>query len=120
MIGRTEKDLCKAIIQHLNYQGCKVWRVNSGMMPASYTNKRTGITTKRMIHMAKTGTSDIIGLTPTGRFIAIEVKKPETRNNVTENQSLFLEDIRHLNGIAGVATSPEEALAIVTDQGGFL
>jgi hypothetical protein len=108
----TEKLLCNAIVQFLNYQDCKVWRVNSGMMPATYTSKRTGLTSKRLVRMAKTGTSDIVGVAPDGIFVAIEVKKPETRNRVTEFQSMFLDDIRRHGGRAGVATTPEEALKI--------
>ena len=112
-----ESNLYNGIIQYLNYQGCKVWRVNSGMIRGSYTSKRTGKTSTRMIRMARAGTSDIIGIAPDGKFIAIEVKKPETIGSVTDNQSRFIEEIIQHGGYAGVATNPEQALELLIQQG---
>lgn len=48
-----------------------------------------------------------------GRFIGIEVKRPETRGTVTARQQAFLDQIEAAGGIVGVATSVEEALAIL-------
>lgn len=48
-----------------------------------------------------------------GRFIGIEVKRPETRHTVTERQQRNLDMIVDAGGGAGVATSVEEALAIL-------
>ena len=47
------------------------------------------------------GVSDIIGMTRTGRFFAIEVKRPG--DQLTEKQRLFLDAVRHHGGIAVVA-----------------
>ena len=63
--------------------------------------------------MAKAGSSDIQGIRNDGRFLAIEVKLPTTRKTVTKLQNQFLNDIAQKGGIAGVATSGEEAMAIV-------
>lgn len=65
-----------------------------------------------MIRMNKAGTSDILGVYH-GKFIAIEVKLPKTIKNVTEAQKMFLQCIRDHGGIAGVATTPEDALALL-------
>lgn len=45
-----------------------------------------------------------------GLFIAIEVKRPETRHTVTDRQQAFLDQIAAAGGLAGVATSVDEAL----------
>ena len=45
-----------------------------------------------------------------GRFIGIEVKRPETLNTVTPRQQAVLDRINAAGGTAFVATSVEEAL----------
>jgi len=105
---QSEKQLCSSIVDALNYQGCYVWRVNSGAMKYEYKGK-VGI-----VRMARAGTSDILGIhRDTGRFIAIEVKLPHRRKYVTQAQQEFIDKINMYGGIAGVATSPEEALEII-------
>lgn len=107
----SEKDLCHAIVEYLNYNGCYVWRTNSGAIQSEYNGK------KRLIRLNRAGTSDILGIRRSdGKFIAIEVKKPETRNRVTQAQEEFLNTIASYGGIAGVATSPEEALEIINEN----
>lgn len=58
------------------------------------------------------GSSDLIGLGPGGRFVAIEVKRPGG-GRVSQAQRLFLALIKKYGGLAGVARSVEEAEAIV-------
>ncbi|MBK8117619.1 MAG: VRR-NUC domain-containing protein [Candidatus Accumulibacter sp.] len=53
----------------------------------------------------------------TGKVIAIEVKRPSTRNNLTEEQRAYLEQVKRAGGLAGVATCYEEAAAIVEGRG---
>jgi hypothetical protein len=103
----TEHLLCNAIVEYLNYHGCWVWRTNSGAIRSEYKGKT------RLIRMARAGTSDIIGMDNHGRFIAIEVKLPKTRTNVTLNQEMFLDDVKRHGGISGVACSPEEAIWVI-------
>lgn len=102
----SEKQLCNQIIEFLNYQGAYCWRTNAGMLPIE-SNGRS-----RMVRIGNAGTSDIIGIY-NGRFIALEVKKPETRKRVTEKQTEFLATIKQHGGIAAVVTSPEEALMAI-------
>ena len=86
------------------------------MVPLSYTYKRgerKGQTRTRMIKIGKKGTSDIIGVSRNGKFIAIEVKKPTTAENASDAQKEFIADIKFHHGIGGVAVTPEEALEIV-------
>ncbi len=106
--GYSEKDICNAIIEFLNYQGFFCWRVNSGSIRSEYKGKT------RLIRMAAAGTSDIQGIRKKdGRMICLEIKKPETRRTVTAYQNEYLEKMKLYGAITGVATSPEEALQIV-------
>jgi len=99
--------LQRAIVEALNYSGCLVWRMNAGTVFVGNP--------KRMIKVGPAGMSDIIGMYK-GRFLAIEVKLPERRKNVTDIQNNFIENVREHDGIAGVVTSADEAIKIVKDQ----
>jgi hypothetical protein len=107
---RSEHAICNSIITMLNYQGHHVWRQNAGQVEA--VNKYGQ---KHRIMIGRAGVSDVIGMSKKGIFIAIEVKTPERRKYVTEAQANFLNDVICHHGIAGVATSEDEALAIVED-----
>lgn len=52
------------------------------------------------------GVSDIIGIAPNGRFIAIEVKRKG--GELSLEQSVFLDEIRKNNGVALLAYSMED------------
>jgi len=102
-----EIDIQKTIVEALNYSKCIVWRTNAGRVPVSFGENT------RWVKLGPAGMSDIIGLDDKGRFIAIEVKRPETKNRVTEIQSNFLANVKDMGGVTGVATSVEEALEII-------
>ena len=59
--------------------------------------------------MQMAGISDIIGIYK-GRFIAIEVKRPENRKGVTKIQAFFLDRVNRCGGLGFVSTSIEETL----------
>jgi hypothetical protein len=63
------------------------------------------------------GMADICGKLKDGRRFAIEVKKKETRNRLSYEQREFLADYIKRGDLAGVATSVEEAFAIVEGRG---
>lgn len=68
----------------------------------------------RFMRSCRSGRVDLDGFTRDGaRVIAIEVKKPSERNKVTDEQRAYLDEVAAAGGIAGVACSVEEALAIV-------
>lgn len=93
----------------LNYSGCFVYRQNAGQIPIQSMDGKT-----RMIKVGRKGIADIIGMRKRdGKFIAIEVKTPERRGNVTFYQKQFLEQVKEFGGIAGVAASVKDALKIV-------
>ena len=57
------------------------------------------------------GSSDIIGITPSGKFLAIEVKTPKGR--ATKEQLRFIEAVKSAGGIGGIARSVEDALKLI-------
>lgn len=101
-----EVQLQKQICEALNYAGCFCWRTNNGMMAVGQGKF------KRMIRFGLAGCSDIIGINKKGKFLAVEVKLPKTRNNVSDLQQQFIDHIKEMHGVAGVATTIEEALEI--------
>lgn len=48
-----------------------------------------------------------------GLFVGLEVKHPETENNLSPRQRLIQNDIRKAKGTAEVVTDVEEALAVI-------
>lgn len=80
-----------------------------------WRNQNTGIfDPKRRVFRANSttkGISDILGIHKSGRMIAIEVKSGQGR--ATEDQKAFLEKIREMGGIAGIARSVDDAKAIL-------
>lgn len=105
----SEKQLTNSIIEYLNYSGlCYVWKVNAGMIRTETKGK------SRMIRLAKAGQSDIQGyMKGTGQFIALEVKLPSTRKQVTELQQQFIDEVALAGGIGAVVVSEDEALDVV-------
>lgn len=96
-MATQEKAVENLILKYLNLKGCFAFKVNTtGIFdPIRQVYRRI---TNPYIHK---GTADIIGLYR-GQFFAIEVKTPETKNRVTENQSLFLDRVKEKGGISTV------------------
>lgn len=61
------------------------------------------------------GVSDLICVVPPhGRFLGIEVKRPGySPSDVREDQKRWLNVVRRFGGVTGIATSEEEAMALV-------
>jgi hypothetical protein len=81
-------------LEYLRLIGAFVWNNPTGAYQA-----RPG----EWVHFGKTGSADIIGLLPGGRFIAVECKADTGR--VSGKQQEFLEQVRGMGGIAIVARS---------------
>lgn len=98
-----EREIQKQCLEYLQIAGLVVWRTNSGTM------KRLGADGKLnyvRFNGAK-GCSDAIGvLRPSGRFVAIEFKRPGEKP--TPEQEGFLQRIRSQGGIALVVTGVED------------
>lgn len=96
----TESEIMKQIQLAVSKTGHKVFRNNVGMFETIDGRRiRTGLCT---------GSSDLIGFTSSGRFLAIEVKygygKP------TEEQTAFIDTVNKSGGVAFIARSVDEAL----------
>lgn len=101
----TEKELEKQIIEALNLKGIFCWK-----------NQSTGIydPTRKVFRKNKSqlnGVSDILGILPNGRFLAIEVKRPALKPRkkeslekmATPEQLKFIDNINRRGGLAFVA-----------------
>ena len=91
-----EGDLVKSIIQYLEWSGCIAHRINSGTI-------RIG---GRTIKLAESGTADIVGCLPNGRFFAIELKLDYNKPNIKQLQ--YLADVEARGGLAIVAYSLQD------------
>lgn len=81
-----------------------LWRNNTGML----IDQRG----QRVAFGLSVGSSDLVGvLSPHGRFIALEVKRPGSKP--TKEQQQWLALIRTMGGFAAVVTSEEEALCAI-------
>jgi hypothetical protein len=99
-----EQPIKKRIQTALRDAGCAAWVHN-----IDNRQLHTGLDAK--------GCSDIVGIvTPHGRFLAIEVKRPKySPSDVTADQRCFLAAVRKFGGVSGIATSVEQALALVEE-----
>lgn len=108
-----ESDVQKAIIHYLKLHPKVAWvaRFNSGVMRSEY-NGRESFTR----FSTQAGLSDVLGMMYGGKLFALEVKRPPfsgPRNSREQAQAQFLGDIRAGGGLAGFATSIEDARAIL-------
>lgn len=102
--NKAESHIVNACLLALSDAGCLVWRNNTGVLP-----DRGGRPVRFGLCI---GSSDIIGITPDGLFLAIECKT--AMGQPTDAQIRFIEAVRAHGGRAGVARSGSEALTIAT------
>lgn len=113
-----ETSIQNAILLALSQAGCTVWRnETAGAWVGKVIHKdSSGTTTLANARMIKaglcTGSSDIIGICPDGRFLAVEVKAGTGRT--TDEQARFIAAVRKTGGVAGVARSPADALLLLS------
>ena len=97
----SERDIQQAILLAASADGHRLFRNNSGSL-----QDRNG----RWVSFGLcVGSSDLIGFSATGRFLAIEVKD---KGKPTAEQLAFIAMVRRHDGLAGVAHSVAEARAI--------
>lgn len=105
-----EKLIQQSIIEWMNYNGFKVFRINSGQTTVDEQDEEGNVVGKRMIKMAPTGTPDIIGChKKTGRMVLVEVKRPG--KVPTPVQNMVMQDWRDAGALVFVATSIEDVIA---------
>lgn len=99
----------KEIQVAMSKAGHRVFRNNVGML-------QDGGPSGRWVRFGLCeGSSDLIGITKTGRFLAIEVKKPGARTNPKRlaKQVAFLDMIRSMGGCGVMTSNVAEAIASV-------
>ena len=95
---KSEQEIMHEVLAALTAAGCKVWRNNVGAVSDGARYIRYGLCA---------GASDIIGIAPDGRFLAVEVKAKGGR--VKQEQQQFINIVNAAGGIAGVVRSVEDA-----------
>lgn len=94
----TEGQVVNACIRYLWLKGCFVWRQNTGAYKPEGSN--------RFIRYGTPGCPDIVGLTPSGRFLGVECKVGLAKQ--TPHQVTFQNHIERHNGIYILARSIDD------------
>jgi len=102
----TEAHIKSSCLKYLAKQGITAWNNPSGAVR---------IAPERWLHFGKKGSSDILGILPKGRFLAVEVKAP--RGRLTPEQKQFLDDVQKLGGLAVVVRSWKELDHVLRETG---
>jgi hypothetical protein len=99
----SEGEIKAAIRKEIgNEPDLRLWNLSQGTVETDGRTRKYGLIK---------GASDLIGiLKPTGRLIALEVKRPIV-GKVSAEQKMFIEIVRAFGGFACVVRSPEEARA---------
>lgn len=100
----TEAQVLRACLDLLRLRGVLAWRNNSGMLRDARG---------RPVRFGLVGSSDILGVLPGGRLLAVEVKRPGGRP--TEAQRGFLGAVIGAGG-AALVIDDVAALAAVLDR----
>ena len=95
-----------ACLRYLAGRGIEAWNNPTGAAKVG---------PDRWMSFGRKGSSDIIGLLPGGRFLAVEVKAPGGR--LSPEQAEFLETVRGMGGLAVVARSRAELDAALRAAG---
>lgn len=94
--GQLESVVLRDCLKVLRDFGSFCWRQNTGAFKVD----------NRFFRSSIAGVSDIIGVLPDGRFIAVECKR-ENGGRVSEKQRAFLDSVQKNGGVALVAHSGE-------------
>jgi len=93
-IELTEHEIQSNILERLNFlKRSFFWRENSGAFALENGGK------KRFFRAGTPGIADIMGVW-NGVPVAIEIKRPKTKNNVSIDQKAFLQRYRDCGGVA--------------------
>jgi hypothetical protein len=104
---RSEANVMNDALLALSAAGCLAWRNNTGQLPdANGRPIKFGLCV---------GSSDIIGVAPDGRFLAVECKT--AIGQPTDAQVRFIDAVRAKGGRAGIARSADDAVKIALDDG---
>ena len=105
-----ESAVIQQVKQILKVTGLKIQRINTGCFTIGEGRNR------RFIKTADAGTCDFEGYDNTGRFVAIECKRP-SGGRLSPAQKERIDDINAKGGVAFVVHSGEEALKQLQERG---
>ena len=116
MAINPETQIQRKIMLCLSEAGCTVWRNETkrawvGKVIHQSGNQVTIAMAQMILFGIAIGSSDIVGISPNGKFLAVEVKTATGR--ATKEQLAFIEAVRAAGGIAGIARTPEEAINLI-------
>ena len=108
LLKPSEKQIESAILRYLHTVHIFCWRQNT----VGIFDSKLGVYRKPHSPFIISGICDILGILPRhnnlgkiGQLLAIEVKVPSRRNNLTDNQRNFIDRVNENGGVAFVATS---------------
>lgn len=108
IVYTNEDPLITHILDTLGNIRIKAWRNNT---TGIYDVKKEKW---RKFHNQLTGVSDILGILPDGKFLAIECKSENDRRS--EDQENFIVDINRTGGVGLFAKSIDDVLEILKEQ----
>lgn len=103
----SEKQIQNHILGYLKSKQIYAWQCNTH---GTFDQKLGRFRKSGAWHIR--GVSDILGILPGGKFLAIEVKSKKGRLSV--EQKIFLEEISNRGGVAFVARSIEDVEAVLS------
>ena len=104
---RRESTVAKQCLLIASRYGARLWRNNVGLFyTADGRPVRVGLCT---------GSSDYIGITRYGRFLAVETKRPKG-GVVSADQQQFTDAVQAMGGIAVIAYSPDDLERVLRDE----
>ena len=105
-----EMDLTRSVVEWLRTMGFVALRQNVGQ--SRYTAKDG---TDRFVKFGFAGLSDVLGILPGGRFLAVETKVG--RNTATGSQASFLAEVEAIGGIGILAYSLDDVSLRLKKEG---
>lgn len=118
-MSRSESDIQKSVMLALSEAGCIVWRVNTGTgWQGTVLHKTADQITLGNCRPLRAGLvkggADLIGISPSGRFLGVEIKTAKGR--VSDDQQRFISAVNDAGGVAFVARSADDALRELADR----
>lgn len=103
-----ESAVLSACLQYLAIFQIEAWRNNSGAYTVKGQSGRD-----RFIRFGRAGSADIVGLLPSGRFLAVECKA--SNGKLSTLQEEFRRDIERNHGLYIVARSVDDLAAALRE-----
>ncbi len=110
MKATKESDVLSACLQYLALRGCFCWRNNTGAFAGEYKGR------KRFVRYGLKGSSDILGVMPGGRLIAVETKRPKG-GKLSPEQAAFIDAVNRAGGLAVCVSDVAQLAAALQVEG---